>query len=298
MLLKRIYLHKFSSNAQSDSAVYLRNLCGYLLAIQTTESKMIVYVSIFALLIGSCRGLLIKHPTRIATTSTTSVSFRSRRAYITTMATASSVSMKVNSPKSSIANTKKRPNILNAVGTTLSVLIATWCVRAFSKQFVATKAAAKFTKAGGWRGIYATIPIISGLLNLATNKLAVWMIFSPIEFVGKALWPRQEGQPGTLFGWQGIVPAKVKKMGGDIADLLLNQLLDIKAIFSRLDSVRLAKLLTPRLTPTVSAITKQEFFGSTTWDLGEGWNEIYDGVIKQKTESIMIRIVSQVRLLP
>lgn len=26
---------------------------------------------------------------------------------------------------------------------------------------------------------------------------------------------RQEGQPGTLFGWQGIVPAKVKKMGGN-----------------------------------------------------------------------------------
>jgi uncharacterized membrane protein YheB (UPF0754 family) len=184
---------------------------------------------------------------------------------------------------------------MRAIASALSVIFAGVCVRTFSKQFIAAKAAAKFANAGGWRGIYATIPIISGLLNLCTNKLAVWMIFSPLEFVGNALLPRQEGQPGTLFGWQGIVPAKVKKMGGDIADLLLSQLLDIKEVFARLDSVRLAKLLTPRLVPTVSAITKQEFFGNATWDLGEGWNEIYDGVIKQKTESIMVRLISQIK---
>lgn len=33
---------------------------------------------------------------------------------------------------------------------------------------------------------------------------------------GREWLPRQEGQPGTLFGWQGIVPSKVKKMGGII----------------------------------------------------------------------------------
>jgi hypothetical protein len=32
---------------------------------------------------------------------------------------------------------------------------------------------------------------------------------------GNEWLPRKEGQPGTLFGWQGIVPAKVKKMGGE-----------------------------------------------------------------------------------
>ena len=37
---------------------------------------------------------------------------------------------------------------------------------------------------GGWRGIYATIPIFSALINMATNKLAVWMIFSPLDFKG------------------------------------------------------------------------------------------------------------------
>lgn len=37
---------------------------------------------------------------------------------------------------------------------------------------------------GGWRGIYATIPIFSALINMVTNKLAVWMIFSPLDFKG------------------------------------------------------------------------------------------------------------------
>jgi hypothetical protein len=40
---------------------------------------------------------------------------------------------------------------------------------------------------GGWRGIYATIPIFSALINMATNKLAVWMIFSPLDFKGNCI---------------------------------------------------------------------------------------------------------------
>ena len=56
-----------------------------------------------------------------------------------------------------------------------------------------------FQLAGGWMGIYATIPIFSALINMATNKLAVWMIFSPLNFKGNCnrnyfyfcwkLWP-------------------------------------------------------------------------------------------------------------
>ena len=42
---------------------------------------------------------------------------------------------------------------------------------------------------GGWRGIYATIPIFSALINMATNKLAVWMIFSPLDFKGDSTQP-------------------------------------------------------------------------------------------------------------
>ena len=104
------------------------------------------------------------------------------------------------SPKATIV---KKNNWISPIVNALSIVFFGWCVKAFARQWTAVKAAEKFVQAGGWKGIYATIPIIAGLLNLATNKLAVWMIFSPLEFVGKEILPRQEGQPGTLFGWQG-----------------------------------------------------------------------------------------------
>ena len=52
---------------------------------------------------------------------------------------------------------------------------------------------------GGWRGIYATIPLFSGIINMATNKLAVWMIFSPLNFIGEFF----RLEKGNL-GWEGI----------------------------------------------------------------------------------------------
>ena len=195
---------------------------------------------------------------------------------LTMVAISSSSALKVKVPPGS--TTVKSNNWVGPLVRALSIVLFGWCVKAFARQWTAIKAADKFFQAGGWKGIYATIPIIAGLLNLATNKLAVWMIFSPLEFVGKEVWPRQEGQPGTLFGWQGnppfsalfhtntlsctdvhntihsyllcgcwwqtgIVPAKVKKMGGDIANLLLDQLLDIKEVFSRIDSLRLSTVI-------------------------------------------------------
>jgi hypothetical protein len=54
----------------------------------------------------------------------------------------------------------------------------TTCVR----RWLLVNAGAKFRARAP---LYLTIPLISGLLNWATNQLAVWMIFNPLEFVGK-----------------------------------------------------------------------------------------------------------------
>jgi len=58
---------------------------------------------------------------------------------------------------------------------------------------------------------YASIPVVAGLLNWATNFLAVKMIFYPINFVGLKFrtWPEQ---PFGLIGWTGIVPVKAASM--------------------------------------------------------------------------------------
>ena len=61
-----------------------------------------------------------------------------------------------------------------------------------------------------WR-LYSTIPVVAGLLNWATNLLAVKMIFYPMNFVGVRLrtWPET---PLGLVGWTGIVPSKARPM--------------------------------------------------------------------------------------
>jgi hypothetical protein len=53
----------------------------------------------------------------------------------------------------------KAPSIfINTVG----IFIVGFFLKAFTRQWIAVKAGEKFLLAGGWKGIYATIPIFSG----------------------------------------------------------------------------------------------------------------------------------------
>ena len=80
------------------------------------------------------------------------------------------------------------------------------------------------------------IPLISGLIGWITNGLAIKMLFSPIKRLG---W--------KYFGWQGVLPANAKRMATTCVQLMTTQLLDVKALFERLDSDRIASLLQPGL---------------------------------------------------
>ena len=99
---------------------------------------------------------------------------------------------------------------------------------------------------------YATIPLVAGVLNWFTNALAVTMIFSPEEYFGLSLkrWPET---PFGLFGWQGIVPCKVRKMSSTMVDLMTSRLLDVREVFGRLDRGECGNLLEPG----IDAITQR-----------------------------------------
>ena len=49
---------------------------------------------------------------------------------------------------------------------------------------------------------YASIPVIAGLVGWITNWVAIKLSFYPLEFVGVR----------PVFGWQGIIPSKARKM--------------------------------------------------------------------------------------
>jgi len=83
---------------------------------------------------------------------------------------------------------------------------------------------------------FCLIPVVAGLLNLATNQLAVNMMFYPLRYRGI----------GRL-GWQGIVPSKAEKMANKIVDDVLLRLIDIREVFGRLDAEAIAVNLEPTI---------------------------------------------------
>lgn len=81
------------------------------------------------------------------------------------------------------------------------------------------------------------IPIISAFVGWLTNFLAVKMMFYPIEFVG--LKP--------FFGWQGLIPAKRKKMAEIEVELVLDKLLSVEEIVGRLEADKINQAIERRL---------------------------------------------------
>lgn len=85
--------------------------------------------------------------------------------------------------------------------------------------------------------LYILMPFMSGIVGWGTNVLALEMTFRPIEYFG-VQWFRIKEQPWGLFGWQGIIPTKVRKMASICAELMTTKLFDIKEIFGRLEPER------------------------------------------------------------
>ncbi|KAL7567346.1 hypothetical protein ACA910_010246 [Epithemia clementina (nom. ined.)] len=89
---------------------------------------------------------------------------------------------------------------------------------------------------------YFLIPWISAFIGYITNVLALQMTFAPLEFWGIELF-RIPGEPWGLFGWQGIIPSKAKKMATIAFELMTAKLFNIKEIFGRLDPNEFAAVM-------------------------------------------------------
>ena len=58
----------------------------------------------------------------------------------------------------------------------LSTVLLGFSLKMVIRRWIKVNAGLKFKAAGGWLGIYATIPLLSGLVNMLTNQLAVCMV--------------------------------------------------------------------------------------------------------------------------
>lgn len=67
------------------------------------------------------------------------------------------------------------------------------------------------------------------------------MTFHPTEFRPIKIWQPQ-GQPVGLIGWQGIIPAKAVYMVQKLCDVFVERVIDVNAIFARVDAQHVASL--------------------------------------------------------
>lgn len=81
---------------------------------------------------------------------------------------------------------------------------------------------------------YVSIPIGSGVIGWVTNWLAVQMTFYPKEFIGIP----------PIFGWQGIIPSKAKKMGGIVVEKTLEKIGSMDEFFREMEPEKIAAHLT------------------------------------------------------
>lgn len=96
-----------------------------------------------------------------------------------------------------------------------------------------------------WR--WATIPFVAAVVGWATNWVAIWMTFNPVERIG---WP-------PLLGWQGIIPAKAAKMAAIFVDSTMARLGTLSEVFDRMDPAVIAEHVAATVAPRAEELTDE-----------------------------------------
>jgi uncharacterized membrane protein YheB (UPF0754 family) len=107
--------------------------------------------------------------------------------------------------------------------------------------------------------VYATMPFIAALIGYVTKRVAIEMMFKPLEFRGIR----------PIFGWQGIIPANARRMATTAVELLTHHLVDPQEIFSRLDPEQMVVELEEPLLKAVEEVTREvmEQFQPRLWEV-------------------------------
>ncbi len=96
--------------------------------------------------------------------------------------------------------------------------------------------------------LYAAIPVVAALIGYVTKRVAIEMMFRPMEFVGIK---------GTFLGWQGVVPRHGGRMAATATDLLTRNVLDVSDVFARINPDRLLREIEQPLLKAVDDITRE-----------------------------------------
>ncbi|MPY79475.1 MAG: DUF445 domain-containing protein [Actinophytocola sp.] len=107
--------------------------------------------------------------------------------------------------------------------------------------------------------VYASIPFIAALIGYVTKRVAIEMMFRPLEFVGIE----------PYLGWQGVLPANAHRMATIATETLTRSLVDTREIFARLDPEQIAKEIEGPLLDAVDEVTREvmEQYQPQLWEM-------------------------------
>ncbi|WP_072481865.1 DUF445 domain-containing protein [Amycolatopsis australiensis] len=103
------------------------------------------------------------------------------------------------------------------------------------------------------------MPFIAALIGYVTKRVAIEMMFRPLEFVGIK----------PFLGWQGVLPANAERMAATATEMLTTNLVDPKEIFARLDPAQVAKEIEQPLLRVVEDVTREvmETYQPRLWEV-------------------------------
>ncbi|EME64331.1 DUF445 domain-containing protein [Amycolatopsis decaplanina] len=95
--------------------------------------------------------------------------------------------------------------------------------------------------------VYVTMPFIAALIGYVTKRVAIEMMFKPLEFVGIK----------PFLGWQGVVPKHGGRMAAVATELLTSNLLDVKEVFRRIDPAIITREIEQPLLKAVDEVARE-----------------------------------------
>ena len=94
--------------------------------------------------------------------------------------------------------------------------------------------------------LYALMPFVAALIGYVTKRVAIEMMFRPLDFVGIP----------PLLGWQGVVPKHGGRMAAVATELLTANLLDLREVFGKIDPAIITRELEQPLLRAVDHIAR------------------------------------------
>jgi len=129
---------------------------------------------------------------------------------------------------------------------------------------------------------YGSIPVLAALVGWGTNVLALKMTFYPLEFVGVRPW----------FGWQGIIPAKARKMASTTVDLMTTHLVQVREVVGRLEADRVYEALGPDVDAMIRQ-TIDEVLSETQPELWRSLPEAIKEEIYRRAQAETPRVIEE-----